>query len=500
MKYLLSASEMKQWDKNTIEQFHMPAMVLMERAALKVVEAMLENQLDLSRVLVLCGSGNNGGDGIAVARLLFQQGIKADIYFPGNREKATEETKRQIKIAEQYGLEINTTLQSETYTVIVDALFGIGLDREIEGRFREALQEMADLQKTGAEVVAVDMPSGIHSDTGEVMGIALKADMTVTFAGPKLGQIFYPGALYCGKLIVSDIGITEESLGEKPLAFTYEETDLKKLPCRSPAGNKGTFGKTLVVAGGQEMSGAAYFSAYAALRSGAGMVRIYTGSRNRQALQSLLPEAILTVYEEEDGTFVRLKECLSWADNVILGPGLGQGEQARALFQKVLQENKKPCLIDADGLNLLAKMPDWPSFSFPAVVTPHMGEMARLTGKSVEELKRNPAEAAKRYAKEKQLVCVLKDARTIVAWGAEAYYVNTSGNCGMATAGSGDVLTGVIAALLGQGMSMEEGAVLGVYLHGLAGDSAMAEKGAAGMIAGDILEGISRVRKNYEKI
>lgn len=495
MQYLLSASEMKQWDKNTIEQFHMPAMVLMERAALKVVEAILENRLELSRVLVLCGSGNNGGDGIAVARLLAQRGIKTDVYFPGNREKASEETRRQMKIAEQYGLKMNTTLQSETYTVIVDALFGIGLSREIEGRFREALQEMEAIQEKGAKVVAVDMPSGIHSDTGQVMGIALKADITVTFAGPKLGQIFYPGAVYCGKLVVADIGITEASLEEKPLAFTYDEKDLKKLPQRLPDGNKGTFGKTLVIAGGQEMSGAAYFSACAALRSGAGMVRIYTGEKNRQALQSLLPEAILTTYEENDRTFVRLEECLSWADNVILGPGLGQEEQAQALSQKVLQENKKPCLIDADGLNLLAKMPDRMPFSFPVLITPHMGEMARLTGKSIEELKKNPAEAAKQYAKENRLVCVLKDARTVVAWGAEAYYVNTSGNCGMATAGSGDVLTGVIAALLGQGMAMEEGAALGVYLHGLAGDAARAEKGAAGMIAGDILEGISRVRK-----
>ncbi len=505
MKYLVSGSEMKAWDKNTIEQFGMPSMTLMERAALKVVETIEEHKFDMRRTLVLCGSGNNGGDGLAIARLLFLQGRQVDIFFPGSREKATEETRRQMEVAERYGLEIGTTLRSETYTVVVDALFGIGLSRKVEGRYGDILDKMNHLRQKGAKVVAVDMPSGIHSDTGEVMGAALQADLTVTFASPKLGQIFYPGCQYCGKLVTAEIGITKESLKEKPFGFTYEIEDLKKLSVRLPYGNKGTFGKVLVIAGSRDISGAAYLCACAALRSGAGMVRIYTREENRAALAGLLPEALITTYGEEED-FGNLAECLSWADVVAAGPGMGQSEQARTLLLKLFSENaaggknKKPCVLDADALNLLAKLPDELPLSFPAVFTPHLGEMARLTGKSISEIQKSPVETAREYAKEKKLVCVMKDARTIVTWGTNEFYVNISGNSGMATAGSGDVLTGTIAALIGQGMTTQEAAVMGVYLHGLGGDQAAEKQGEASMTARDIIDGIGYVRRTYEKV
>ncbi len=503
MKYLLSACEMKAWDSNTIRQFHMPAMVLMERAALKVVEAMEREQLDVSNVLVLCGTGNNGGDGIAIARLLFLAGSEVTVYFPGDVSRLTQEALCQLAIAESYGIKTDTTLPEKTYTVIVDALFGIGLTREIAGDYREAILAVEALAqgKKKIPVVAVDMPSGIHGDTGEIMGVALKADVTVTFGGRKLAQLLYPGTEYCGSCIVADIGITEESLLGKPLGCTYERKDLARLPKRAEDGNKGTFGKVLVIAGSHDMCGAAYLSALSAFRMGAGMVRIYTDRANREALFTMLPEAILTTYEGEDFAF--LSECMDWADVVVFGPGIGTNKCSRMLFEKTwkfLSIKKLPCVMDADALNLYGEMRAGEKCGFPVVMTPHLGEMSRLTGKKIQDIKSNLIKTGVEYAKEKGIVLVLKDARTVVSWGEEYFYVNSSGNCGMATAGSGDVLSGCIGALIGQGLEPSEAARLGVYLHGMGGDSMAEKKGKAAMMAGDIIRGMEDVRKTYEEV
>lgn len=510
MRYLLSAREMKEWDGNTINQYHMPAMVLMERAALEVIETMKAKKLDLSEVLVFCGTGNNGGDGIAIARLLFLEGSNVTIYLPGDKSRLTTETKEQIAIAESYGIKTDTTLQEKPYTVIVDALFGIGLTRKISGAYKEALLAVGALawgkdRRKAIPVVAVDMPSGIHSDTGAVMGAALKADLTVTFGGQKLGQLLYPGAEYCGKCVVADIGITEESLPRIPSGYTYEEKDLKRLPKRAPRGNKGTFGKVLVIAGSRDMGGAAYLSAMSAFRMGAGMVRIYTDRANREMLLTMLPEAILTTYEQEK--FEELSVCMDWADVVIFGPGIGTNTCSKKLFfETLLHLSKKqlPCVMDADALNLFSEMEFSGSenlqMDFPVVMTPHLGEMSRLTGKKVEEIKDSLIETAVRYAKEKKVVLVLKDARTVVSWGEDCFYLNSSGNSGMATAGSGDVLAGCIGALIGQGLDFSEAARLGVFIHGLGGDLAAKEKGKAAMMAGDIICGMESVRKTYEEI
>ena len=505
MNYLLSAQEMKEWDSNTIHQFHMPSMVLMERAALKTVESMKKEQLDLSNVLVLCGTGNNGGDGTAIARLLFLEGSEVTIFFPGDRSRISNETKSQLAIAESYGIRTDTTLEEKPYTVIVDALFGIGLTREITGGFREALLAVERLSegKEGQRkipIVAVDMPSGIHSDTGAVMGVALAAALTVTFGEKKLGQLLYPGAEYCGKCVAAEIGITKESLPKIPKGFTYGKEDLSRLPKRAPGGNKGTFGKLLVIAGSKDMCGAAYLSALAAFRMGVGMVRIYTDRANREALLTMLPEAILTTYEED---FQALSDCMEWADGVVFGPGIGTNKCSEELFQetlRLLSIKKLPCVMDADALNLYGELMDGKLCDFPVIMTPHLGEMSRLTGAEIPEIKNSLIERAVQYAKEQGAVLVLKDARTVVSWGEDSFYLNSSGNSGMATAGSGDVLTGCIGALMVQGLELDEAARLGVYLHGLGGDVMAEEKGKAAMMAGDIISGIERVRKTYEEI
>lgn len=489
VQYLVTAQEMKQCDNNTIEQQGMTSEVLMERAALSVVEEINKAGWGKKKTLVVCGSGNNGGDGFAIGRLLFLQGTPVKILFAGKSEKMTRETGVQYKIAENYGVPVVNRFPEENFEVIVDALFGIGITRDVEGDFYTIIDRIEKQHCTGTKVLAVDIPSGIHTDTGKVMNIGIKADLTVTFAYRKLGTVLYPGADYCGRMVVKNIGITDHGFMKKmPKAFTYDAEDLEKLPERANDGNKGTFGKVLVIAGSEGMSGAAYLCGKGAFRAGAGMVQIYTWDGNREVLQNLLPEAIITTYPEGEQDHLKLEKCLCWADVVCIGPGLGQSETAKAALEKVLELNKKPLVADADGLNLIAgNQMDIKGKSYPVVVTPHPGEMARLTGLETGYIKEHMAETAIRYAKENQLICVLKDARTVVAWGEDTYYVNTSGNSGMATAGSGDVLAGIIAGLAGQGLELSESARLGTFLHGIAGDRAGKAYGKAAVMASDII-------------
>ena len=296
---------------------------------------------------------------------------------------------------------------------------------------------------------------------------------------------------------VKDIGITEAGFEEEfPKVYSYTIEDLAKIPKRNPYSNKGTYGKILVIAGSKNMSGAAYFSAKAAYRMGVGLVRIVTPEENRQIIQSLLPEAIVTTYQKKqlDGDW--LMDAINWASVIVIGPGMGGSEEAHYLLSKVLSISEVPLVIDADAINILAKEPGLLQHNKQNIIlTPHIGEMSRLTDKPISEIAENIIEVAERFAKEKKLTCVLKDARTIVTEGNRGTYVNTSGNDGMATGGTGDVLTGVIAGLLGQGLSVVEAARLGVYIHGLAGDAAAAKKGAYGLLADDVCEAINDVVK-----
>lgn len=504
MKYLLTGQQMKAWDTNTIECFGMPALVLMERAALKVVECMRTENYDLSNVLVVCGTGNNGGDGIAIARLLHLAGHKVTLVFPGDEEKVTPQTKQQLEIARNYSMDVNTNIPKEAYTVIVDALFGIGLTRPITGLYYSVIEDIMNLKERSkaTRIVAVDIPSGIHSDTASVMGTAIKADLTVTFGAMKLGQLLYPGADYCGKCVVADIGITKESLPEANYGFTYEYSDLKYLPKRCAYGNKGTFGKVLVIAGNKDMCGAAYLASMSAFRSGAGMVRIFTEESNREALQTLIPEAILTTYKRGEHISDSLASCLDWANVVVFGPGFGTDVFQENLYQEVvmqLNEKQLPCVMDADALNIYSKQSE-KNFAFPVIMTPHLGEMSRMCKKSVGQIKENLIQTAVEFAKAFRVILVLKDARSVVAWGDDSFFVNSGGNNGMATAGSGDVLSGCIAALIGQGLNLSQSARMGVFLHGLGGDLAAKERGKAALMAGDILNGIESVRKTYEEV
>ncbi len=493
MRILVNSKEMKECDNCAIEGFGVPSLVLMERAALSVVEEILKEAVKRERCLVVCGLGNNGGDGLAIARLLYQKGSRVTVFCDMKKDKATPETLRQYEILCRYGIPVVDAMPEGDFDIIIDAIFGIGLSRAVEGRWRELIERLNE--KKGYKI-SVDIPSGIRADTGQVLGCAFRADLTVTFAYEKVGLLLSPGALYSGRVAVADIGIGKDSWQErKPSAFAYEKTDVRLLPKRHAFSNKGSYGKVLVIAGKKNMVGAAYFSAKAAAMTGCGLVKILTAEENRVILQGRLPEAVLETWEEQ--TEEKFLETLQWADVVVAGPGLGTDTAVGILLKQLLEESGKPLILDADALNIIAKEPKLlEGHGRTIIITPHLGEMSRLTGKTIEELKEDLPGEALAFARAHNVICVLKDARTVTAFPDGTFYINTSGNNGMSTAGAGDVLTGVIASLIAQGMTPDKAASFGVFLHGMAGDAAALEKGCYSMLASDILGGIRQVTKN----
>ena len=497
MREVVTADEMKALDSNTIKAAGLPSLVLMERAALQTAAEITERLKEKEKILVVCGTGNNGGDGLAIARLLYLQGIDVRYYITGDEQKMTAETAQQMRAAEYYQVPRVHNLNLNEYTTIVDAIFGVGLSRPVTGKYGELISE---LNEASAYKVAVDIPSGIDADTGFEKGIAFRADLTVTFAFRKRGLCFYPGRMYSGEIVVADIGIY--SIPGKHICMHHlEQKDLQMLPRRLPYGNKGTFGKVLLVAGSEGMCGAAYLSAAAALKCSAGMVKIQTVEANRIPLQTLLPEAMITCDFDES----KNQAMLDWCDVLVIGPGLGTGAQSRERAQWFLSNAAvcgKPVVLDADGLNLLSVHEGWKRFLGENVIlTPHIGEMSRLCGKGIGDIQDCLAQTAADYAGDTGTVCVLKDACTVVADAGGEMYLNLSGNAGMATAGSGDVLSGVLAGVLCMYLSEEKSlspvmmAALGVYIHGSAGDLAAQMLGQRGMTAGDIIRYLPEILK-----
>lgn len=488
MEYILTSHEMKQLDLITIEEIGVPSAVLMEKAALGVIKALNNSIPSPERILIVCGTGNNGGDGIAIGRMLTLEGKQVRIVLIGDENQATVETKRQIAIAKKYNVKIYSTFDNSEYNVIIDALFGIGVSREIEGSYKEAIHYINEAK---GFKVAVDIPSGISADTGKVMGSAVKADLTVAIAYKKLGHVLYPGASYCNKIIVCDIGVY--GADKINAIVSYTKKDLNRLPKRVAYSNKGTYGKALIIAGSVNMAGAAYLAAYAAYKTGCGLVRIVTPQENREILQSLLPEAILSTYQTQTPDLEMIEDAISWADVINIGPGIGKSETAKRILKLVLQKRNCPLVIDADAINLMAMHQElWNETMKDVVMTPHLKEMSGICQTKIAKIKDNLIQTATKLASMHKLVCVLKDTRTIVA-GDNQIYINQSGNNGMAKAGSGDILSGIITGLLAQHMEIFAGAALGVYIHGLSGDKAAQKMGQYGILARDIADSISCV-------
>lgn len=486
MRYLVSASEMREYDSNTIERIGIPACVLMERAALAAVELIEDRRGHGGErtVLVMAGTGNNGADGLAAARILCERGYLVEVWTAGDRTKASAQWKQQMEILKNYPVECTDSPRKQAYGVLVDALFGLGLSRTVEGASAAAVDTFGSL--TGWRL-AMDMPSGIHTDSGEVLGRAVRADATVTFGFCKRGLVLYPGCEYAGEVKLADIGISERSFfGRKPEMFAYDESVGELLPKRWSGGNKGTFGKVLLAAGSINMAGAAVLAARACYRAGAGMVKVITPPENRVILQQSIPEALL-------GTFEDMETGMEWADILAIGPGLGQGGEAAESLRQAIRQGRKPLLVDADALNLLARQPEarvslaeQGKAGRVIVLTPHVGELARLLGCSIAQCKADLPGAGRALAAQLHAVVAAKDARTFICAPGRDICVNLSGNSGMATAGSGDVLTGIIAALLAQGMDGFEAAAVGAYVHGKAGDEAVSRIGEHACMASDI--------------
>ena len=503
MKYAVTGSQMKQIDQDTIQRIGIPSLVLMERAALAVaetVEKLAAEEGGKARILAVCGTGNNGADGIAAGRILWNRGYDVLVLLAGNPDHATEEHRMQQQAARALGVPVIREGEPVPgrFSIVVDAVFGIGLSREVTGSYRDLLMWLTGME--GIRVVAVDIPSGIHADTGAVLGTALRADVTVTFGYRKAGHLFYPGRTWCGQVQVAETGFSDQSLARTGWAgLVPEREDLGRLPRRRPDGNKGTFGRLLVVAGSQGMSGAAYLCGLAAYRAGAGLVKLLTVEDNRGILQTQLPEAVFAGYaprqvlKEPDAFREFIARQVQWADAIVLGPGLGTEPYARLLTETVLSRRQVPLVMDADGLNLAAAFPELTRhFSENVIVTPHMGEMVRLSGMPMEQLKADPLGAAKAYSSRTGAVCVLKDAVTVTACKDGTAWINPSGSSAMAKGGSGDVLAGILGGLLAQKASPGEGAALGVYLHGLAGEAA-ARKNPASLLAHEIADALREV-------
>lgn len=500
MNYVVSGKEMQKIDEYTISTIGIPQMVLMERAALSIYDFICERFEKKSRILVVVESGNNGADGIAIARMLKISGFDVEVYWINGIDKKSEAFDRQYQIAKRVGVNFTDEIIDAGYDVVVDGIFGVGLNRAVTGKHAEAVALINDIE---GYKIAIDIPSGIDSYTGFVHGKAVHADATFTFGVMKLGLLLGQGQEYGGSITIVDIGFPKQAIDfVQPCLYAYDEQDIDRLlPARKTDTHKGSYGRVAVIGGNKNMAGAVLFAAESAYRMGCGLVKICTVEENREIVQIKLPEALIATYNQDDKASVKeaVKAATEWADVIVIGPGLGVGEHSEYMINKILMDFNKTIIIDADGLNTVAKNVDvLDNTDAKIIITPHLLEMSRLTGDKVADIKENKYETAKAFANKHDVVVVLKDARTIVSDGGNQAYINVSGNNGMATGGAGDVLCGIIAGLCGQNMQPFEAAKLGVYMHGICGQEAAIHKGRYSMVAGDIVKSITRVMEaNY---
>ena len=507
IEYLVTGEEMQRYDSNTILHFKTPSLVLMEQAALAATEEILKLMPSIGKkVLILAGKGNNGGDAMAVARLLYQKGNSVTTYIVSNhafsRDDFSQSAGIQYDILQSMNLPIVPNLPNDSYDIIIDGIFGVGLNREISGVAASIIERINTYQ--GCKI-SLDIPSGIHADTGNICGIAFQADYTITFAFLKRGLFLMPGAKYAGKIIKKEIGITDESFlncSPKMYAFTGKVNDY--LPKRDPWGHKGTFGKILLIAGSKTIGGAAILAGKAAMMTGCGMLRICTHREQKQEILTSLPEAMLDVYSTPEEALDCVQKGLKWADVVAMGPGMGTDDIARLLFKTVMESSHQPLVLDADALNLLALPSNFnlvkelqasTETNRRLILTPHPMELSRICGCERKALLEKGLEIAHMLAKELHGTVIKKDARTVVCSEEDSYVINLCGNSGMATAGSGDVLTGIVATMLAFKLPPHKAAALGVYIHALAGDEAARQKNEYSMLAGDICNALISVLK-----
>ena len=502
---ILNAAQMREADRFTIEDIGIPSLVLMENAGRQVVaaiEAAYEARLD-GRVAVLCGRGNNGGDGFVVARTLMQRGIDAAVFVIGAVSDVRGDARTNLDILGRLGVTVVEIGDEQSWelhfseisqcTLIVDAMFGTGLKSALGGMLETVV---ADVNASGIPIVSIDLPSGLSADTPHLIGDCIDASMTVTLAAPKLPLVLPPAEAHAGDVVIADIGIPHdviEGLEGSHIELLAPEQVRDLVEPRAPDSHKGDFGRVTIVAGSRGKTGAAHLAAMGALRSGAGLVTVATPASCLSIVASMAPEYMTEpMPEAKDGTVApaAVEKLLELRHDVVAcGPGIGRTPGVAEFVRLLIDRSEAPLVLDADAITVLA---DDPSRLVgrderDVIITPHPGEMARLIGSSVDEVQANRIDVASEFATTRHVYVVLKGHRTIIATPEGHVFINPTGNAGLATAGTGDVLTGMIAAWLAQLLDAEAACRLAVFLHGAAGDLTETNEGQVAMTATDLV-------------
>ncbi|MDQ5986706.1 MAG: Bifunctional NAD(P)H-hydrate repair enzyme Nnr [Syntrophus sp. SKADARSKE-3] len=501
--------EMQEMDKHAISELDIPEEILMENAGMAAI-SVIDREMGIrgKRYAVICGIGNNGGDGFVVARKIHSNGGCPRVFILGDEERFRNAAASNLQILKRLAIPITrvTALEELRRGIIhvdgiIDGIFGTGLDRPVQGLHGDVI---ACINTAGKKILSLDIPSGISGETGNLMGTAVKADWTVAFGLPKVGNILYPGYAHCGKLYISHISFPPALYNRKDLKIEINET--RPLPPRDPQAHKGSVGQCLFVAGAAGYFGAPYFAAMSFLKAGGGYSRLAAPESMTGFLAQKGPEIVFlpqietpegAIAAENDDALIAMSEK---ADMVVIGPGLSLALETQRLVRKLVRKIRKPILIDGDGITAIAEeLSILRERTAPTILTPHIGEMSRLTGQSIKEIQENKIHILQQTAIVLQTIIILKGAHTLIGYPDGRVFINMTGNPGMATAGSGDVLTGTIAAMAGLGLSVEDAVRKGVFVHGLAGDLATDLKGADGMTAQDILENLPEAMR-HERI
>ena len=517
---VFTAAEMRALDQRAMSQLGIPGVRLMENAGRGAAQAILTHfgSQRRKRVVICCGKGNNGGDGFVVARRLKAAGAAVRVFLLARASEVKGDSGAMLAAYLKAGGRIQEVTREAdlrslekalaSSDMVVDALLGTGLAGPVTGLYALAIEL---INRSAKPVAALDLPSGLASDHGRLLGPVVAAVLTTTFAGWKQGLLLYPGAAKAGQVMVVDIGIPDSAAREGIGTFLLEASDIAPLfPPREPDSHKGAFGRLLVVAGSVGKTGAAALAARAALRTGAGLVTIAAPRSQQPIIAALGMEVMTEPLPETPGQSASLKakdrilELVSATDALALGPGLSLDPETQNLARELVREVDKPMVVDADGLSALAGHLDFLKKAPPRCLTPHPGEMARLLDSTVAEVQADRIETVRSFCQRAGGFLVLKGARSVIGEPGGSVFINPTGNPGMATAGSGDVLTGMVGALLARGVDLLAALQASVYLHGLAGDLARDEKGEAGIIAGDILDAIPRailkVQRGYSPL
>jgi hydroxyethylthiazole kinase-like uncharacterized protein yjeF len=500
---VLNGSQMREADRRTIEEIGIPALVLMENAgrqAVAAMEAVFSDLLD-RQIAVLCGRGNNGGDGFVIARTLVQRGADVSVFLIGRVADVRGDARVNLEILGRLGVTVVEIADSQAWelhfsevrdcTLIVDAIFGTGLKTAVSGLIESVI---ADVNASDIPVVAIDLPSGLSADSADLIGPSIEAALTITLAAPKIPLVLPPAELRAGDIVIADIGIPDEILEgvDGPhLELLTRPAMREVITPRSPDSHKGDFGRVLIVAGSPGKTGAAHLAATGCLRSGAGLVTIATAAPAQATIAAMAPEYMTeAIASDRDGLDPdEVERVIELARDVLaIGPGLGQGRDTREFVRRIVDRATMPLVIDADGLNAFTGAPDRLAGreGRDVIITPHPGEMGRLVGMSIDEVQASRLDVARNFASTHHVYVVLKGHRTLIATPDKKVFINPTGNPGMATGGTGDVLTGMIAAWLAQLLDAEAACKLAVYLHGMAGDLAEADEGEVSMTAGDV--------------